>query len=361
MLGQKCNLSCKYCMQHDLITDILPRQKLNKDIITFIKNCCSKQNTPIDIRFYGGEPLIYYSDIKNIVEELKLYNVEFSIITNGKLLNQEIVDFFNNDKNKFKSCALSWDGFNVSNTRKYDIMKEKEDLILQIKQLCISGVTSAYNYPNDFVQAILPCQAKYVRIHNKLFSFISDEIVDACHQFSDLIVFDYEYLNQQMEQLIRSMLNAAIKSDSSIETQVYLQLWRTYCYFVEEKLSNCNESFCGNGITTLNIDLKGHLYQCHNNWKKIGTIYDSYDKYIKQAQILNEITNINYENTCKDCEVLSLCKSGCPLVSQEIRKQTDFCELRKRIFKPILNLIKASIENKGNFSKLMKGDKLSIL
>ena len=56
---------------------------------------------------------------------------------------------------------------------------------------------------------------------------------------------------------------------------------------------NYKKSYCGNGIQVLNIDLKGNLYQCHNNWIQIGSIYDDYLKYLNNANELNYMAEQN--------------------------------------------------------------------
>ena len=63
--------------------------------------------------FYGGEPLLAFSLIKNIVAFLKAKNKKynkrstFSITTNGYLLNDEIIQFLNDSK---FHIVISYDG-----------------------------------------------------------------------------------------------------------------------------------------------------------------------------------------------------------------------------------------------------------
>lgn len=358
MLGQHCNLSCKYCMQHDLITTLQDKQTVNKDIFTFIRNHAKKQQNAIDVRFYGGEPLLYFNDIKCIVNELKEDNISFSIISNGRLLNQEIVDFINN--NNFTSFALSWDGRNTRTTRGYDVLIEKRDLILKLDKLCLSGVISAYNYYADYMKDTLQLQEEYIEMHGIPFSTTMDEIVDACGKFTDLNNFDYNKINIQAQHITHKMIEAALHGKSSVLiNRIYLDLFIFYCY-ISDTENICNKSFCRNGINVINMDLNGNLYQCHNNWIKIGSIYSSYNNYMSKAKILDERTKENYETECKDCSVLPLCKSGCPLISRELREKTGYCKLRKIAFKPIIELIEDSIKYKGDFNLLLKkySDKL---
>lgn len=353
MLGQNCNLNCKYCMQHTLINTIQDKSVINDEIFDFVIHHAEKQSQPIDIRFYGGEPLLYLNDIKDIVFKLKEANVSFSIITNGKLLSKDIVEFFNN--NKFTGCAVSWDGKNVLKTRHYDVFQQKEDLLLQIKNLNIDGVISAYNSLDDYIKALLPYQEKYFKLHQKIFPFFEEIIMDAGACFSDLIDFDYNKVYQQTNSLINNMINsAAIDNDKlTIKDRMYLLVLTMLCQQLNDNNKYHMKSYCGNGIHVLNLDLEGNLYQCHNNWIKIGTIYDDYNTYIAKAKELDNMATKNFvDSNCKDCSVLPLCKGGCPLVSSKIRQSTEFCRIRQTMFEPIINFINDALSVYGDFNKL---------
>lgn len=354
MLGQKCNLSCKYCMQHSLIEIIQPQTSINNDILEFITNQADKQvGKPIDIRFYGGEPLLYFKDIKYIVQKLQNINVDFSIITNGKLLSQDIVDFFN--LNTFKSVAISWDGTCSNRTRLYDVFEHKKELIMQINNLCIDRVLSAYNYLEDFVEILLPYQEEYCNLHHQTFSFTEEEIINFGIGNKTLTDFDYQKFTFQVQSVIKNIVNALTKENDKriLKDYMYISLFNIYCHRMQDDLSKCKESYCGNGIITLNLDLEGTLYQCHNNWIKIGTIYDDYNTYIAKAKELDNMATKNFvDSNCKDCSVLPLCKGGCPLVSNKIRQSTDFCKIRQTMFEPIINFIKDALSVHGDFNKL---------
>lgn len=353
MLGQNCNLNCKYCMQHTLINTIQDKSVINDEIFDFVMHHADKQSQPIDIRFYGGEPLLYFNDIKDIVFKLKEANVSFSIISNGKLLSKNIVEFFNN--NKFTGCAISWDGKNVLETRHYDVFKQKEDLLLQIKNLNVDGVISAYNSLDDYIEALLPYQEKYFKLNQKIFSFFNEIIMDAGACFSDLTDFNYEKVEEQAKNIIDNFLIATTKinEELTVKDKMYMLLLTMLCQQINNDNKNYTNSYCANGIHVLNLDLEGNLYQCHNNWIKIGSIYDDYDTYMSKAKKLDNMAAKNFvDSNCKNCSVLSLCKGGCPLVSSKIRQSTNFCKIRQTLFEPIINFINDALSVHGDFNKL---------
>lgn len=78
-----CNLNCEYCYV-DLVSDEV---SFNQEVVTKRIELLKYDH----IKFFGGEPLLKYSNIKSIVESIKSKNVntKFSIVTNWLLLNEE--------------------------------------------------------------------------------------------------------------------------------------------------------------------------------------------------------------------------------------------------------------------------------
>src|SRR5574344_1800992 len=155
ILGTGCNMNCKYCLQHPLITERKAIDKINEDIFIFLSNILKNNKNGIHIQFFGGEPLIYFKNLKYIVEKLYDLNFDnkqfsFGIISNGKAITDEMVDFLN-DRNI--PITISWDGRNVEKTRKYDVFANKElkEKIFKLKFLGVSAVLSSYTYPKDIL------------------------------------------------------------------------------------------------------------------------------------------------------------------------------------------------------------------
>ena len=97
-LGSKCNLQCKYCHQRKV------NYKFNDDILKFLQNC----NDLECITFSGGEPLLFKSEIQKIIDTVKDKNVQFKIVTNGTLFNNDTIDWINRNN---IVIGMSFDGF----------------------------------------------------------------------------------------------------------------------------------------------------------------------------------------------------------------------------------------------------------
>lgn len=117
---EKCNLQCKYCVYsncYDGHTKRFGKDMSAKDAIAIIDFVCSnteKYNVgslKIDLGFYGGEPLIRFAFIKEVIEYTKNRWTHFALsvhmTTNATLLTEEIMNYL--DENNIK-LLISLDG-----------------------------------------------------------------------------------------------------------------------------------------------------------------------------------------------------------------------------------------------------------
>lgn len=95
MLGNSCNMNCAYCLQHPLVHKPLSRE-VNPEIYDFLGEVAQENTRTLHLQFYGGEPLLYFRTIREVVEEIKRRKIPmtFGIITNGRALTDEMVRFF---------------------------------------------------------------------------------------------------------------------------------------------------------------------------------------------------------------------------------------------------------------------------
>jgi len=103
------------------------------------------------ISFYGGEPLLDFSLIRQVVSFLGSYDhnrtICYSITTNGSLINADILDFFKN--NRF-TVTLSFDGFAQNEQRKQGSFIPTISLIKKIKKIpsIKFNVNSVFSWKN---------------------------------------------------------------------------------------------------------------------------------------------------------------------------------------------------------------------
>ena len=359
MLGNECNLNCKYCLQHPLVEHPISHE-INPDIYDFIEEVCTElsDGNKLRLQFFGGEPLLFWDNIKTIVTETQKRKmpVEYSLMTNGKLITQEMVDFFN--KYEFWIC-VSWDGFNVKQTRGFDAFvpgSKQRKLLLQIERLGVSAVLSSYAYPIDICDAFQMIENAYYPIHNHHLYMNVDEIMDTGGIPQDLINFDYDRLYKEVVALTDEYLEERKNGDvlnNKYARNVYIhdKYNRLRWFYTKE---NSNGEYqgatccCGNGYTTYNLGLDGTLYPCHNTSAKAGSIYDSYMSYI--SKIIDGDTTKERRETCRNCIAVAYCCGGCKLLSNDVRQKT-YCKLKRTVFLPVLTAIQKIgeelVENNG--------------
>jgi len=118
-LTQSCNLNCLYCCYSEFYEgNFTPRSNKKLDIkkaillIKYIIELASKYKVrdlmPINLAFYGGEPLFEIKKIKSIIKyvntKFKNQRFTYSITTNGTLINKYIDYLVKNDFRITISC-----------------------------------------------------------------------------------------------------------------------------------------------------------------------------------------------------------------------------------------------------------------
>lgn len=345
ILGHSCNLQCKYCLQHDVV-NIQLETKINDDIIDFILDIANNQKQHLTVQFYGGEPLIYFKSIMYIVNSIKKIgkpsNLSYTMITNGKLINDDNIKFLNEN---LSGICISWDGRNSNITRGFNVFEINKENIFKLKHFSISGVLSSYNYINDYLDDCAELNKDYVNNYKgKTLSFNVDDLLDVNLQNVDLKQFDYKKIVVQMSQICNHYY------DFFVNHQPISIIEKNY---VESKINQIKSSLkfhytepikdrCGNGYEVLNLDLNGNLYKCHNTNDIVGTIYDNYFHVMKKVVDMDKVNE--HAEICNSCPIQLLCMNGCPLVKDDAR-QEYYCNAKISMNQPIIDLIYALKSN----------------
>lgn len=127
---EECNFNCSYCFQN--------KGKRNINISTVEKAIDFFFPLLTDecyINFYGGEPLLAYDQIRYVVSYIREKNrrlkkhVQFSMTTNGSLIDDQILKFLN--QHKFL-LTVSFDGLAQDISRKSDSFEHIVSIIKKI-------------------------------------------------------------------------------------------------------------------------------------------------------------------------------------------------------------------------------------
>lgn len=141
-ITKNCNLDCHYCIQGDVYQIHEKDQQKNVDIqkakrlLDYLRSYWNRPLSPklIGIKFYGGEPLMNFDAVKEIIEYTKTLKTEtgkdfyYYMTTNGVLLDKHLDYLAANDV----YVAVSLDGGKENNShRVFPNGKQSFDKITQ--------------------------------------------------------------------------------------------------------------------------------------------------------------------------------------------------------------------------------------
>ena len=335
ILGESCNLQCKYCLQHD-IRNSEPKKEISDDVLRFIsKMIDAHKESPLKILLYGGEPLVYWDTVKELVGKLPKdrKKVNYALITNGKLLDEEKVAFMNENE---VHMSVSWDGDGSKYTRGYDAVKDKHDLLIKIKHLGISSVLSSKAYPYDLFLSYRKFDDEYSKMNNGRHIPINYALMEAvCDNCKELL---YDIDPRKMKRQIHEVLKTAAADKRA--AHIYSTFMSRIISMEREGYltyhGQCSSSNCP---LEINLTLDGKLWFCHNERTRLlGTIED-FDtdpfKVIQTAYMYDKTREI-YEKKCSKCEVYRFCCGGCPLTIGSKDKERS-CEIVRAYYRPFLH------------------------
>ena len=317
-----CNLACKYCYaktnkqtKSSLSLDI----KLAEKVIIELSEIHKNEKLPIHVNFHGGEPLLFKHKIREIVNGIRSRGlshkaVEFSIQTNGTLLDEQTVEFC---KKNNMPISISLDGGPSEN----DLLRVFPDGRGTFKKVA-KAIELCKNLEFDKF-SVLTTITK-VNVHQlpsitKLF----DEMGIPLVKFS---LFSYWGLGKSKRELAPSaddVVSAYTKILTLIEKgtlkNIFVQSLAHYIYNLVyfDRLYMCMRSPCGAGSSVITLDVDGSIYACDcgigDQEFLLGNAKDASILDILKSQVNMKFRKRLVHNIipCKDCPWRGLCMGTC--------------------------------------------------
>lgn len=304
--GMGCNYRCTYCFQEGISKNQAMAECTAEDIADYI--CRIIQNNihsikKVDIKWFGGEPLLYIDQIEAITGRILVFladkEVEYTagIITNGRYLTKEI-------------------------------LAKLLELKVRMAQITIDGMCETY------------CISK--RAIKDDFNAVIDNINNAANQISltirlnipdndaDEAIRITDYLLIEKGLLDKVQLYMANVTDYTLSVQdrrnKYRDFIRNYTLWLDHLIAL--PGFSGEGefapmrhVTSCGlirannrcIGPSGELYKCEHLFgdieKTIGNIYDG-DFYNETSRLYSRATD-ERSSKCLECSFLPVCMGGC--------------------------------------------------
>lgn len=349
IVSNNCNLKCKYCFIENNIKNNNEIKNMNYNVIdNFLEKYSlylkSQKIVSANIIFYGGEPLINWDIVKYCVEKGRnLFPFNFSIITNGTLLNDEKLDLI---KKYNVGIGISIDGPKIIN----DTNRIFKNKTLSVYDTIINQIEQLKNHNINFSLSVTISDI-FIKNQEKILNWI--EKLDVRNVNYNLMHFNKP--NTYLEEYYKNATHFLIKSYEKLKPLDISddRINRKIDSFVKHQFNFADcAAITGNQIT---IKPNGEVTVCQGNLRTnentLGNIlYDDFNKIVDNEQRkiwFKEQTLLKDE--CLNCEALFICGRGCCLQSEQAfgnKSKIDkgFCAHTKISFDWLLkNLYTASL------------------
>ncbi|EMP0350832.1 thioether cross-link-forming SCIFF peptide maturase [Clostridioides difficile] len=360
-VAHDCNLKCKYCFaaQGDFGGEKeLMSFEVGKAAIDYlIANSGSRKNLEID--FFGGEPLMNFEVVKQLVDYGRSVekdynkNIRFTITTNGVLLNDEIIDYINENMH---NVVLSLDGRKEVNDNMRPTLNDKGsyDITLpQFKKLVEKRAKDKYYYiRGTFTRDNLDFSKDVMHFADLGFKLTSVEPVvgDESNPYA-LREEDLPKIFEEYEKFAVEYADRQLQGDGFKFFHFMIDLNQGPC--VIKRITGC-----GAGNEYLSVTPNGDIYPCHqfvgNEEFKMANIFDEEIVLPENLKNMFREAHVYTKEECKQCWNKFYCSGGCHAnainFNNDISKPYELgCEMqRKRTECSIMIQAKLMLEGATN-------------
>lgn len=341
-----CNMACKYCYLEDNTYDESCSYKALDTLKYAVNKFRESGVIPFNISLHGGEvTTLSHDDFYDLVEYISnYYNENRDLISNAGFrvgvphikTNLYGIDKHIDTIKKFNVSVSGSLDLPFSLHRKYRVTKGGKDTLDKIfkniellkdipnkKKVSSTIFKEHYNHIDEIIEDI-----KYLNKNSCL----------DMNDFNFMIGFDYNsngILHHLTEEEQVEFYNRMHKEfdgtdlDSGVNGAWFDEFGPEYC----SNCDNCGEKF-------FLLERNGDIYSCVRGQKNkdyyYGNIYkDSVESILTTAinKIFINHNKLPFNEECKNCGYLYLCKTGCPFVKNNYNSNKSYtCLLQKKMY-----------------------------
>ncbi|MBN1903309.1 SPASM domain-containing protein [Candidatus Sumerlaeota bacterium] len=339
-----CNLRCVYCFKGPKTPRYIEMNTARAAVDWVIR--ASRSNNEISINFMGGEPLLSWPLIRDLVPWARRRahsfgkRVGFSMTVNLTLMNEEIREYV--DQNGF-GVLMSIDGCPELHDKQRVAIKPEH----KFKTVEYWAKSLLRTRPqSDARMTLIP---KNVSLFSRSFDYLTREIgfinvMPATADYSDWNEDFLKEYKQQMEIIIENVEESYHKAPIYSFKNISWMLKKAIHPLKQGKRIEKRVSPCGAGYNYQMIDFNGDIWPCHRfdgaiqlhgleNEMKMGNVFGDY----YNDKLANAFLNFNFQDhlkpECKTCPILSQCAGGCPAANLYYMRDIytphpNYCRLR---------------------------------
>ncbi len=314
-IAHTCNLNCEYCFasqgKYHGERAVMSFEVGKRALDFLIEQSGTRRNLEVD--FFGGEPLMNFEVVKQLVEyarsieKEKGKNFRFTLTTNGLLIDDDVIDFCNRE---MCNVVLSLDGRKEIHDRyrvDYAGLGSWDRIVPKFQKLVEARGGKNYYMRGTFTHRNPDFLKDIEQMLDLGFTELSMEpVVCAPGDEAELTDEDLPIVLDQYEKLAELM----IKRDSEGKPFTF------YHYMIDLKGGPCiykRISGCGSGTEYMAVTPWGDLYPCHqfvgDDKYLLGNIWDG----VNNKTAIEEFSSCNVyaRPDCRDCWAKLYCSGGC--------------------------------------------------
>lgn len=353
-ISHDCNLRCKYCFastgDFGKGRKLMPFEVGKAAIDFLLEKSVGRENLEVD--FFGGEPLMNFDVVKQIVEYARSKeeeyhkNFRFTITTNGMLLDDDTIDYINKE---MYNVVLSIDGRKEVNDRmrvRVDGSGCYDRILPKFKKLVDGRGDKEYYVRGTYTKYNLDFSEDVMHLYEVGFDEISVEpVIESPEEAYAITEEDLDQIYAEYDKLV-DRIGAIRKSGKHINFfHFMIDLDQGPC--VIKRLRGC-----GSGNEYVSITPDGDIYPCHQ--------FVGHDEYkmgnIEEGTFNNDIKkefagcHVYSKPACQECWARFYCSGGCNannfVFNGDIHKAYELsCKIqRKRIECAILMKVLEQLE-----------------
>jgi len=333
-VSHACNMSCAYCFaggaegqvlcyskeKHNTCPSAPPLMSLEtgKQAIDFLVSH-SGDRINLDVDFFGGEPLLNWDVVKDIVRYAREIErntgkkFRFTLTTNGLLIDDDVINFTNN---QMKNVVLSLDG----RPEVHDAMRKLpngdgsySDVVSKITKLVEARRSKGYYIRGTYTRGNKDFVNDILHIADLGFKELSMEPVVPDGQGGQgdgssvlLSADDLPELFKQYEMLAVEMQRREKLGTGFSFYHYNLDLTGGPC--VHKRIAGC-----GVGTEYMAVTPSGELYPCHQFIGDPKFLLGDIWRGVENGSLRDEFSkcSIYSRKECRDCWVRFYCSGGC--------------------------------------------------
>ncbi|MDD3395275.1 MAG: thioether cross-link-forming SCIFF peptide maturase [Negativicutes bacterium] len=313
-VAHDCNLRCDYCFasegDYQCGRTLMSTEVALKAVDYLLQE--SKGRRSIEIDFFGGEPLMNFDVVKEVVSygrslEKKMdKSFYFTITTNGTLLDDEKINYINQNMD---NVVISIDGRkDIHDAVRHDQKgRGSYARILPLAQRLVAG----RNGKSYFVRGTFTARNKdfskdVMHLFDQGFSEVSVEPVVGAGRDFHFIEADVSEIMSEYDKLALLYLERIIEEPQLRFYHFNIDVFKGPCLYKRV-------TACGAGYEYLAVSPEGLLYPCHQFVGQDGFSVGDINNGIVNQSLCEyfEQTNILKKEACSECWAKLFCSGGC--------------------------------------------------